>query len=486
MDHNQQGQSPGRRHFHRGRRGPDRRGPDRRGPQTPTPEQGGTRSDVDVEQIMRDIRARIAQRHGIELTNQQVQELAARRLESILDPRGVKPALLDQLRRAAGAPPDAIAASAEPPYTFEANTLYDSNRGFMRFVRRLLNPILKLFFNPNPLIHALNIQARLNAEALAREAQRDRHQAEWNALHYELLHRVVTEISRVTLEVQSLSMRIESLAAKVDFNERRVRGIEGAIHLARPAARREEGRRDEGRRDVQEAPPPPPQVVVQAGEGVVSSEPASAPQGQGQSSEGTRRRRRRRRGRRGAGVPVETIPGAADTAALDVEESEDGPDEDEVVGLMADLPAAPSTPLEAPDAMPTDELGSHVEQREGASVGEQEEFVRLTEQPDEGRHWRETESEPDVEQAGAGTSPDHSEIGRPDTLAETQSPQVVEEVVVVAETQPRREGPIAFETVVEELSAPSDVTAPDQPKAPEEEQPAPALPERRDVEPTDR
>src|SRR6185436_18127905 len=91
IDHNQ-----GRRgHFHRGRRGPDRRGPERR--QGPPPEQAarGERSDrVDVEQIMRDIRSRIAQRTGVDLSNQQIQELAARRLEAILDPRGLKPELL--------------------------------------------------------------------------------------------------------------------------------------------------------------------------------------------------------------------------------------------------------------------------------------------------------------------------------------------------------------------------------------------------------
>ena len=369
MDHNQQGQGPGRRHFHRGRRGPDRRGPDRRGPQANTPEQAAGRGDVDVEQIMRDIRARIAQRHGIELTNQQVQELAARRLESILDPRSVKPALLDQLRRAAGSPPDTIALTQpESPYTFEADTLYDSHRGLMRFIRRLLNPILKLFFNPNPLIRALNIQARLNTEALAREADRDRQQAEWNALHYEILHRVVTEISRVTLEMQNLSMRVESLAAKVDFNERRVRSIEGAIHQARPAGRREEGRRDEARRDVQEAPIP--QVVVQAGEGI-ASEPTSTPQGQSQSAEGTRRRRRRRRGRRGGSVPVETIPGVADAAALEVENGEEGPDEDEV-GLP-DLPPSSSREL----------MGSPTSNDEGGSDAEEDERVGLSE-PGEG------------------------------------------------------------------------------------------------------
>src|SRR5678815_2684791 len=88
MDHNQ-----GRRgHFHRGRRGPDRRGPERR--QGPPPDQANRpeRTDrVDVEQIMRDIRTRIAQRSGVELSNQKIQELAGRRLEAILDPRGLKP-----------------------------------------------------------------------------------------------------------------------------------------------------------------------------------------------------------------------------------------------------------------------------------------------------------------------------------------------------------------------------------------------------------
>ena len=139
---------------------------------------------------------------------------------------------------------------------------------------------------------------------MAREAERDRRQAEWNALHYEILHRVVTEASRLTLEVQSVSMRIESLAGKVDFNERRVRGIEGAIHQARPSGRREEARREDGRRDVQDVPPA--QVVVPTAEGV-ASEPGTA--GQGQSSDGSRRRRRRRRGRRGSGAPGEVVPG---------------------------------------------------------------------------------------------------------------------------------------------------------------------------------
>jgi tRNA pseudouridine55 synthase len=49
---------------------------------------------------MREIRTRVSERHGIELSNQQIQELAARRLEAILDPRAIKPALMDELRLA--------------------------------------------------------------------------------------------------------------------------------------------------------------------------------------------------------------------------------------------------------------------------------------------------------------------------------------------------------------------------------------------------
>ena len=283
MDQNQERR---RGHFHRGRRGPDRRNIDRRTqPQQPPP---GARDQVDVEQIMRDIRSRIAQRQGIELTNQQIQDLAARRLESILDPRAIKPSLLEGLRRSAGAPPASAAprASTEPVYTFEDFTIYDSPRASLRFIRRMLAPLLKLFFNPNPLIRALHLQARLNVEAAEREVERDRRQSEWNALHYEILQRVVTDVSRVSLEVQALALKVESLNGRVDFNDRRVRSMEGAAPAPRATAR-------------------PAEVVPQA-----TAEGAASPEGAdtgGAATEGGRRRRRRRRGRRGAGMQGEHV-----------------------------------------------------------------------------------------------------------------------------------------------------------------------------------
>jgi hypothetical protein len=318
MDHNQ-----GRRgHFHRGgRRGPDRRGPERR--QGPPPDQGNRaeRNDrVDVEQIMREIRARIAQRSGVDLSNQQIQELAARRLEAILDPRGLKPELLDQLRRAAGertVSVDAAAPSAAQSYPFDEATLYDSPNGLLRLLRKLFNPLLRLLFNPTPIAHALAQQSRLNAELLQREAERDRRQAEWNALHYEILHRLALEGSRASVESQSLSMRVESLGTKVDFNERRVRSMEGA--QARPSR-------------PQEAP----QVAQQAAAAapIVPATDAAPQPAEGQpSGEGPRRRRRRRRGRRGpgAGAPADAAAasaGSTTTASVaDVEESEAEGDE---------------------------------------------------------------------------------------------------------------------------------------------------------------
>ena len=292
MDHNQ-----GRRgHFHRGRRGPDRRGPERR--QGPPPDQGNRpeRTDrVDVEQIMRDIRMRIAQRSGIELSNQQIQELAARRLEAILDPRDLKPELLDQLRRTAGERPvsvEVVAAGSTQSYPFDEATLYDSPNALLRFIRRLLQPLLRMMFNPTPIAHALALQSRLNAEIAAREADRDRRQAEWNALHYEILQRLALEVSRGSIESQNLLLRVESLAAKVDFNERRVRSMEGSQVRVRP----------------QETPQQAP-ALPSAPEGAATPAPVGAPQ----SGEAPRRRRRRRRGRRAPGV---TVPGASTGAPL--------------------------------------------------------------------------------------------------------------------------------------------------------------------------
>ena len=332
----EQKQERRRGRYQRSRRGPDRRDGDARAQHTQA--QAKPRRDtVDVEQIMRDIRSRIAQRQGVDLSTQQIQDLAARRLESILDPRAIKPSLLNALRRSAGEAPTrhTSSTSSELAFTFEDSTIYDSHRGVLRLIRRLLNPLLKLLFNPNPVIGALHRQARLNAQQAERDADRDRGQTEWNALHYEIVQRLVTEVSRVSLDLKSMAMRIESLDAKLEFNERRVRGIEGSAHRSRPQNR-------------------PVEPVAASPVAVHEASPADASSGtaaakvEGQSPDPVKRRRRRRRGRR-PDAPRETarIGEAAQTGERETEKADvaHAPPND-----PEDTPAADQLAVAASDA----------------------------------------------------------------------------------------------------------------------------------------
>jgi hypothetical protein len=214
------------------------------------------RSDsVDVEQIMRQIRSRIREKRGVDYTENEIRELANVKLEKFLDPSGVRSDLLEQYRKGRD-------SSSKPRnYAFEDTTLYDSGRGFIVWIRKLLQPILKLFFNPNPLIEALHIQSRLNDSYNHSEA-----------LYYELIHNLVLETTRLGIEVKNLKMRVESMSSRLDFDERRARALEGVVQY-RPGA----------------VPPLQPPASGPATAGAPLSEAEQAER---------RARRRRRRGRR--------------------------------------------------------------------------------------------------------------------------------------------------------------------------------------------
>ena len=209
---------------------------------------------MDVEQIMRQIRARIREKRGVDYTEEEIRELANVKLEKFLDPRGIRSDLLDQYRR------KREASTAARNYGFEDTTIYASSRPLLRFMRRLLNPILKLFFNPNPMIEALHIQSKLNDNY---------NQAE--TLYYELIHNLVLETTRLSVEVKTLKMRIESMSSRLDFDERRARALEGVVQY-RPG-------------------------------GVAPLQPPTSADGQSLDADGAERRtrRRRRRGRRHTG-----------------------------------------------------------------------------------------------------------------------------------------------------------------------------------------
>ncbi len=265
---------------------------------------------VDVEQIMKQIRQRILEKRGQDYTEDQIRELASVRLEKFLDPKNLRSDLLDQFRKSRPAvePADIQPPKIQPPYVFDDQTLFASHRGFMRFMRKLLNPLLKLMFNPNTLNQVLHTQAQFNVDMLKREARRsveqrqlERSRGEWNALYYEVLHNIVLETTRMGIEVQNQRMKIESLSSRLDFSERRVRALEGVVQYRPEAVRGSD--RDEDRHHGAQGPQGAQGAQgAQSAQGAAGFEgfvPSSGQPGQGQGDGSGRRRRRRRRGRRG-------------------------------------------------------------------------------------------------------------------------------------------------------------------------------------------
>jgi hypothetical protein len=208
---------------------------------------------VDVEQIMRQIRSRIREKRGVDYTEDEIRELANVKLEKFLDPGGVRSDLLEQYRKGRD-------VSTKRNYAFEDTTLYESSRPLIVWIRKILQPILKLFFNPNPLIDVLHRQSQMNDSFLHSEA-----------LYYELIHNLVLETTRLGIDVKNLKMRVESMSSRLDFDERRARALEGVVQY-RPGA----------------VPPlqPPSSAGAPAGAAVEADSPER------------RARRRRRRGRR--------------------------------------------------------------------------------------------------------------------------------------------------------------------------------------------
>jgi hypothetical protein len=314
----------------------DRRGSERRSQQSADPAPRPSGDQLDVEQIMREIRSRIAQR-GIELTPQQIQDLAAHRLEAILDPRNVNPTLLDQLRRGAAAAPDPLPRVADADSGFTEEMLYEGG-GLVGFLRRLFRPLVKLFFNTAPLVAAFQVQARRDRETAERASERERRQTEWNALHYQILQRLVTEVSRTSIEMQALTSRVEALAGRVDFADRRVRTLESAPTQPRSQRAQEPS-----------LPATPTAAAPSAASTAEGTATAGAPIA---TSDVPRRKRRRRRGRRGI-VPAADLTGQAATAVPenpdeavegDEGEEDEGAEITDVVEAVASEPGPPPAP----------------------------------------------------------------------------------------------------------------------------------------------
>jgi hypothetical protein len=256
------------------------------------PPEFSVRSDsVDVDQIMTQIRARIREKRGVDYTEEELRQLASVKLENFLDPTRVRSDLIQHYRRLRES--GGVDGAVPPPenYAFDDHLVYGSARGFsgrlITSIRTLLNPVLKLFFNPNPIIQVLNRQGAIN-EYTREQFERT------SALNYEVMHNLVLELTRLSIEVKNLKMRVESVSGRLDFSDRRARALESVVQY-RPGT----GPAAEPAATAVSAPAP--STAQTARRDVVAAGVAAPVKGEAQRA----RRRRRRRGRSaGAGQPV--------------------------------------------------------------------------------------------------------------------------------------------------------------------------------------
>ncbi len=292
------------------------------------------RSDsVDVEQIMRQIRARIREKRGADYTETELQQLANVKLEKFLDPRGIRSDLVAEYKRTR------VASPLAPKYEFGEETLYETHRGFLQRMRERLKPILKLFFNPDTITNALHIQTQVNAHMAAHFLTLESREP----LTYELLHNLTVEITRLGIDVHNLKMRVESLSSRADFDERRAKALEGVVQYRTPAPPRPQVAQPA----PQAASPAPlaaptaptPTMAPDSSPATPSPRQPDVPGTEGASAVGgDKRRRRRRRRRRPGGTMADSQGqnGARDSAgAADTGDSggtddagDDGPDGD--------------------------------------------------------------------------------------------------------------------------------------------------------------
>jgi len=312
---------------------------------------------VDVEQIMRQIRARIRDKRGADYTEAEIRELASVKLDRFLDPRAVRSDLLGHFKRQHQPAPLFLAGEEFPPeYTFDPDltlgSARDLPRRILRGIRKLLSPLLKLFVNIGAITHPLHLQPAINTkhrELFARVSQRLQTRDELDALNFEMFNNLVVETTRLGIEVKNLRMLVESLSTRLDFDERRARALEGVVQY-RPGT-------------PLAPPPPPPPAAAPPGaddaEGAAPGATGTAPGADPGDGRGPRRRRRRRGRRRGgleAGQPG--APGSSPVAGepagdtgLGDDGDDGGPESGDDAGYddgpddAADVPTAPIAAL---------------------------------------------------------------------------------------------------------------------------------------------
>ena len=193
---------------------------------------------IDVEQVMSQIRKRISQKRGEDYTEEQIRELADVKLEQFLDPKTVRSGMVQYYQKRLKEKEAALrdTPQAPPSFEFDPDIIYRSSHGvagkIVHLIRRILNPFLKLFFNPTPIVHALTVQQQINERQAKVISQMVRTQVEFieiAALNYEVMNNLVVEMTRLSIEMKNHRMRVESVAGRLDFDERRARSLEKVV-----------------------------------------------------------------------------------------------------------------------------------------------------------------------------------------------------------------------------------------------------------------
>jgi hypothetical protein len=163
--------------------------------------------EVNVEEVMRQIRERIEERKKSVYTEEEISELAGRRLQAVLEAHDLKVDFLQSFR----------AEPARWNFAFGTETIYRSSRGAvgltLEAIRRALRPVQKLFWNPNPMISALSRQSDLNK------------------YYVHLFHNLVLEVTRLNLEIQDLKNRNLQLQGRLELQARREKTLESMVVL---------------------------------------------------------------------------------------------------------------------------------------------------------------------------------------------------------------------------------------------------------------
>jgi hypothetical protein len=152
---------------------------------------------VDVEAVVAAIRKRIAEKRKGLASDEEIHEMAENRLDAVLDAHEFNIDFIVDCR-------------AQPPrwnYAFGADTVYESSRGLLgrllRIVRRVLRPVQKLVWNPDPMISALARQSDLNA------------------CYVQLLRSLSRDVARLKRESEQLQARVCELHERLTDAERR-------------------------------------------------------------------------------------------------------------------------------------------------------------------------------------------------------------------------------------------------------------------------